>query len=646
MKFTTPSVIVVILVFINLVLLSNPTTDSLKSVLEKSSRELKVDILCELCWEYRFISGDTAIDYGNIALDLAKDINYLKGVAQSYNDLGIIYLDRGSYGDALNLFNESMKIRQNLKDSIGIASLYNKIGIIYQKQGRLKDALTNAFHALEIYEVLNHELWIGYCLNNIAIINFNIGDLSTSLEYHQKALEYRIKRNDSYGVAGSYGNIANVYLALNDTIKAIVNYNLALDIARDINQPESIATLLTNLGVVYLSSNENLKAVEFLSESLKIREKQGDRKGIASTLLKLGSSNMNLGHHKMAGIYYFRGLEIAKSIGVIEEEMQAYLDISRWYANDNIMDSAFIYRDFYTTIKDSVYEQRLNQQIIDVHGKYEAEKREKDLMLLQKEKLLADISLRQSKTEVLLLTIIILTIIGSAIFIFYQRKQKQKLALDMEIIRHNEQQIQAVLEGQEQERRKIARELHDGVGQSLSGVKLKWGSISQTIVSDTLKEKLNVLSDLIDSAAYDVRNISHQMMPKELEQFGLVSAIEGIIAISEESMDLTYNFNMFNMEERLFEDIELGLFRIIQELFNNIHKHAEADEVNINLLKKQKHIVLIVEDNGCGFDYVKQCGIGIGLMNIESRVQGLKGKLNYESNRDSGTIVTIRIPYD
>ena len=620
------------------------TIDSLKIQLDNNIGKEKVDILCDLCWEYRFISGDTALYYGSKALKLATEIKYQKGIAQSYNDMGIIHIDRGSYSKALDYFGNSMTIRKKMVDSVGIASLFNKIGIVYQKQGNLKEALDNAIEALKIYEVLGQDLRIGYCLNNIAIINFNMGNLSTSLDYHNRALFYRKKQGDLYGEAGSYSNIANVLLELGDTSAAISNYDQALKITREIKHDESIAVMLTNLGAVYLSKGENEKAIALLEESLIIREKLGDQKAIASTLLKLGTVNVNLEYYRKAGEYLYKGLEIAKSIGVIEEEMQAYHEIALWHSRQNRMDSAFIYMEYYTTTKDSVYAKRVGQQIVDAQTKYDTERKEQELILLQNENRLNEINLKQRRTEILLLIFFIISLVGASIFLLYRRKQKQKIALDLAIIHHTEQQVKAVLEGQEEERRRIARELHDGVGQSLSGVKLQWESISPTIKSDVLRDKLSSLSNLIDGAASEVRTISHQMMPKELEQFGLVAAIKGIINICENSDSIKCSFNYLNIDTRLDNVIELGLFRITQELISNIQKHSEATEVSIQLLKRIENVVLLVEDNGNGFDYEQMKGIGIGLLNIESRVSNLGGILNVESNIGSGTIVTIRIP--
>ena len=268
---------------------------------------------------------------------------------------------------------------------------------------------------------------------------------------------------------------------------------------------------------------------------------------------------------------------------------------------------------------------------------------EQDISLLRNKNELAELSLKQKRSENLLLILLVVIIIGAAIFTYYRYKSKQKAALDATIIQHNEKKIKAVLEAQESERRRIARELHDGVGQKLAGLKLNWsGMVSKEAESSS--EAFETLSSLIDETASEVRNISHQMLPKELEQFGLVSAIEGLIDKSFGKTGMQVAFDHYGIKSRFSYSIELAIYRILQELIANILKHANANEVMIELLKRRDSVVLIVEDNGVGFDFHSKKDHGIGLMNIESRVESVNGTINYDTEINKGTVVSVNIP--
>jgi signal transduction histidine kinase len=148
----------------------------------------------------------------------------------------------------------------------------------------------------------------------------------------------------------------------------------------------------------------------------------------------------------------------------------------------------------------------------------------------------------------------------------------------------------------------------------------------------------------MDQSVQEVRSISHQMMPKELEQFGLVAAIDQMLSEGIVKDTICWNFEHLNLTPRLNSAIELALFRITQELVSNIIKHANAKQVNVQLLKTNDHVVLMVSDDGKGMTPVSDKTRGIGMVNIESRATSLGGKVHVETALGKGTVITIRIP--
>lgn len=602
----------------------------------------KVIALSNLCWEYRTVSADSALMFGSQALTLAKDLNYAKGIAQACNDLGILYIDKADYRKAAAFLDESMMIREQLNDLPGMASIFNKLGIIDQKQGRLKEALQNQISALKIYQKLGQDKWIGYSLNNIAIIHQNLGDLEKSLEYHKMGLEYRLKMKDTAGEANSYSNMANLYAKMADTTLSLLYYDKALSLSRVLKNGEFISTNLSNMGNIYMSKGDFPRAIQLYSESLGIRERQGDLKGISSTLSRMGAVYTETGRYVDALNALTRSLKIAKQISVLEEEMSALLGMAKLKALTNEPDSAFILMKSYISLKDSAYDVRLQQQILDVQNKYENEKLEQDLQLIKTEKEYAEITLKQRKTQLLLLIFILISMTGAGIFLFYRHQQRQKAAIDAEKILQQEARMNAVFQVQEEERRRIAKELHDGLGQTLGAIKLNYQSISRTAILPEYLADFNNLEKMLDNANTEVRSISHQMMPKELEQFGLIAAVEGMLKINLEKTPLKYCFEHSGFNDRIDNHIELVLFRVLQELVSNVIKHSKADMLNVQIIRHMSHVALNVSDNGIGFDVDKYEKKGIGLLNIASRIDGIKGHLHFESVAGEGTTITIR----
>lgn len=641
MKISVAFIFLFIL-FLRLAVASPGTSDRLKLRLSDKPDTNKVILLSNLCWEYRTVSADSALLFGSEALQLARQINYPKGIAQAYNDLGILFIDKADYKKAAGYLNESMKIREKLNDLPGMASLFNKLGIIDQKQGRLKEALENQISALKIYRKLGQDRWIGYTLNNIAIIHQNLGNLDKSLEYHKMGLEYRLKMNDKAGEANSYSNMANVYAKMRDTTLSLAFYEKALSLSRVLKNDELISGNLSNMGNIYLGRRDFQKAINLFSESLIIRERLGDQKGISSTLSRMGTVFTETNRYSQALTALTRSLKIARKISVLEEEMSALLGLAKLKALTNQPDSAFLLMKIYSATKDSAYDERLQQQILEIQNKYENQKLEQDLQLVKKEKEYDEIRLNQRKTQLWLLVFIIISMTGAGIFLFYRHQQRQKAAADAEKLVQQEARMHAVLQVQEDERRRIAKELHDGLGQTLSAIKLNCQSLSpKAIYPDYLADFVK-LEKMLDNANVEVRSISHQMMPKELEQFGLLAAVDEMLRINLGNTHLKYTFEHNSFDDRIGNETELALFRVMQELVNNVIKHSKADIVNIQIIKHHGHVTLNVSDNGIGFDVDKYEKKGIGLLNIASRIDGIKGHLHYESAPGEGTTVMIR----
>ncbi len=203
----------------------------------------------------------------------------------------------------------------------------------------------------------------------------------------------------------------------------------------------------------------------------------------------------------------------------------------------------------------------------------------------------------------------------------------------------------ALLLGEEQERKRIATELHDGMGSMLSTLKLNAESIE--LDEKHLSEKELVayknIIDLIDKACIELRNISHNMLPTGMEQFGLIQSLQSIIKKINNSSKTNFNLDTYNLNERFNRELELSLYRITLELINNIIKHSGAKNATIQLIKNDDSITLMVVDDGVGFDSNK-IKEGMGLHNIKSRVDVFNGKLTIDTQPERGSTFIIEIP--
>jgi len=208
--------------------------------------------------------------------------------------------------------------------------------------------------------------------------------------------------------------------------------------------------------------------------------------------------------------------------------------------------------------------------------------------------------------------------------------------------------IAAMLEGQENERRRLAKEIHDGVGTLLSALKLNMDGIikEMDVSSEKLANKLENVEELIQTVSSDVRSISHALMPGALKDFGLLATLENFVLKTDAVHDIQVQLFSKGMENRLPENIELGLFRITQELVNNALKYAEAKNITIKIIKNDKLVALTVEDDGKGFDKSEIENLidtGIGLRNIKSRAESMHGTFRIDTNSGKGVNASIEI---
>jgi signal transduction histidine kinase len=224
---------------------------------------------------------------------------------------------------------------------------------------------------------------------------------------------------------------------------------------------------------------------------------------------------------------------------------------------------------------------------------------------------------------------------------------KRSLLYAIERSRAQKMAQSKIIEGQERERKRIAEELHDGIGQLLSAINLNLKGLEPKIKELNKKHRKSYQNTLtlLEQAVEEVRNISRNIRPGVLEKFGLVKGLERLA----EDMDQTSNLNVYfyhnDIDQRFSDKIEVTLYRVAQELLNNAVKHAQAEEIQVQLIKHENELVLMVEDDGVGFDSeLAVSGKGIGLQNIETRVKSMDGQLNLDTSKEKGTSVTVHLP--
>jgi signal transduction histidine kinase len=242
------------------------------------------------------------------------------------------------------------------------------------------------------------------------------------------------------------------------------------------------------------------------------------------------------------------------------------------------------------------------------------------------------LELKKEQNEKIFLLILILFSVFIFVIIYLFLRKNHHLKTSLLIRKQKEESLQKIIEGQENERTRIAKELHDGIVQDLTVLKINLSEINE---KSELESKLTKITK-------ELRELSYQMMPISLKELGLIPALEDLFERSFTKNGISFDFEAFLMEERLDEKIEVNIYRICQELINNTLKHAKATEVNVVLRKMDNILTLIFEDNGQGFD-ISSSKSGIGLTSLKSRLASIQGEIEYDSELNKGTTAFIKV---
>ncbi len=594
----------------------------------------------ELTWQYRLVNRDKAIIYGNKAIETGTRLHFLRGIAQAYNDLGIIYFDKENYDTAIILYIKAIGLRKKINDEKGIAKLYNKIGIVYQKQGYFDKALEQQFAALAIFEKWEDDIGISYSLNNIGILQQNLGRYDDALQFLHKSIVIKEKIGDKYGLAGSYVNIGNIYVIQKNFTQSETYYQKAVSISRVLGDKEYLSNALNNLGTQYITSGQPDKALPLIYESLALRDSLGDTKGKASCMNNLGEIFLQKKMYDSAGNIISRAVTMAKNVSNCKPEMnKLFLTLSKVYEAQGDPVRALEAFKLYAQTKDSLFTDNLGQRFAELDIKYKS---------LEKENIIQQQKFEIAKKNYLIISTAALFILLSLLgYSYYRRyKLKHEKRLQAEITRQQDLATQSILAAEENERKRIAAELHDGIGQMMSAARMNLSAFegSITFKDEDQKKSYEKVIGIVDESCREVRNISHQMMPNALLKRGLSEAIKDFLD-KIDSRILKINLYTEGLNERLDSNTETILYRVIQECVNNVIKHSGANILDISLVKDEDGIAATIEDNGKGFDTRSRPNFeGIGLKNIKSRIEYLKGRVEFDSQPGKGTLVAIHVP--
>lgn len=605
----------------------------------------KVKPYCILCSVYWAMNDYTsALQAAEKALEYANQDSNSDAIEMANNSIGNTYYRMGNYYDAERYFLVSLENAQKTNNKSSIGSLYNNLANVNLAKGNLDKSVSYSIEALKLKEALNDEKGIAMVCNNIANAYRKLQQPEKALQYQLKSLAIKEKLNDTKGIAFSLGNIGNVYHDLGDTQKAISCYLKALKYQAQLKDDLLIGNTYNSLGYVSYERGDYKKAMEYYQLSLHHRSKTGNKSALSGLYNNMAKVYVATDELDKAEGLFNKALMIAKANGEKEDIADANIGLADVSRQRKDFEKSLNYMMDAEKAKDSIYNVTSSKAIAEMQTKYETEKKEASIRLLQKENELKDI--RYKKTVFMFVALFVAIAAVSIIIYTYsyfkRHKKVEQLRAEAEYKR-----INAIVNAQEEERKRISAELHDGLGQVLSAVKL-----NVSMLKDDLGQNASTLSQyntamlLLDQSCNEVRNMSHSMMPAILVKMGLREALRELASAINNTGVLKVMVDDNELDDEPAEFIKIHLYRIVQELLNNIIKYACATEVQIQFSKDSHGLGLMIEDNGKGFDTtVLNNSNGLGWHSIQSRIALLKGQIEVDSKPSTaGTVVFVTVP--
>ncbi|MFZ1692332.1 MAG: sensor histidine kinase [Flavobacteriales bacterium] len=611
--------------------------DSLLRVLPQQSGEQRFRTLGELQWELGFSDAQRAKSFGKEELRLAESLGDSVLIAQAMNDMAITEYRLGRLREAVELNKKALRIRTTLRDSAGMAASHSKIGVAYTDLLEFDSALAHNYAAARIYAAFGDVLRSAQVRNSIGHLYQQMSDLPSAERITRESVTILRGQDSDYALAAALAQLCQVLQKMNRPDEALVAGNEAMVLYEKVGSKMDLANLNNELGQVSRHRGDSDAGLAYYQRALVLGEEAGDLNGVATYALNVAKALVDLGRPKEALPLFERSVALCRAEGYDDQRMSALAGWVTALERTGDLHGALERQRELTGLRDSVYSTQRLAALADMQVRYETERTEKELAEERQHGLERENRIVRQRLLIALSAGSALLVLLVAWLVVSRQRARLKAERDAAIIAERERGLKALVDSTDAERKRIASELHDGVGQLLTGLRLR---IEAAAAGAPDWDELKVLAT---DAGGEVRGIAHRMMPRALGELGLAPAIGDMLEKTLKRPGLRHAYEHFGMEDRLQPDMEVGVYRIAQELATNAAKHANAQLVNVQLMRNKGWLILIVEDDGAGFD-VHASSAGIGLQGLRDRARLLRGTLDIASAPGSGTVATLRIP--
>ncbi|HRO44277.1 sensor histidine kinase [Agriterribacter sp.] len=636
---------------------NDKTKDSLLAIALKDKPDSNSVIAIKTLQRIFFNAGlyDSAFNYAHLAIAVTKNINDRDGLAKAYYNLGSIYTNLYHYDSAVYYTRLAEKEALERKDSFLLVHCYSNFSIQYRYQNDYETSLDYAIKGAKIAERSSDSAIIKI----IPKLYWDIGaglkaqkQFLKTIEYDKKALKITNYPDEQRYRVLLLLEIGDAYLKLNQLTEAGAHISMAVAENELLNNIVIAIQTFNTQGIYFQKLGKSKLALEAFLKAYHLCDSAKDDN------LKSDVAN-NIALNYLNQKQYSNAQHFAEEANVLSIRQKQFRRAANSFdalkaiaaAQENYQ-QALQYANQFKNYSDSTINEETHKQMVSLEKKYETEKKEKEI---------ADLTLANTAKELQVVKrnrllvgggLAALSLMIILALLVRNSKQKQLLARkettlhqeQIEFLKKQQQvvSLQSMVNGQETERSRIAKDLHDGLGGLFSTIKMYLSTLQYE--QETLQQNALFAKSyhLIDTASEEVRRIAHNMMPEGLMKLGLLHALEDMCSNISAAKQLQVKLQSYGMEQRMNASTEIMLYRIVQELLTNIIKHAQATQAIVQFNREEDRLTVTVEDNGRGFNLKESDDKKHkGLETIKSRVNYLNGQISIDSETEVGTTVLM-----
>lgn len=591
---------------------------------------------------------DSSLIYAENVVRWSSDIGSEWQRAHGLKMIAVHYQVKQQNDLAIDFFSKSLTAFEVVGDSLEIGKSYLSLAQMSLEKGLFDQALAKNLLAMEIFESLSNNVFLNRVYDTMAQVYSANDDYINAAKYFNKAYKLSIDRKDTINIGIELSNLSAVHAYLKNYDSVAFYYNLAVPVLTLTNNIGALGNANQVMGNAQVKQGYFSEAENSFKSALFNYEKVGYSAGVAETYFNYGALKDTLGLTKEAIEFFEKVLVISQKEGGTEIPNLTSRKLKLLYGKQGNYKRAFEMSLLNDTLESNFMNLEKQELIANLETEFRTKEKEQQIELQLSALSAQEARLERNRALIIGLIFIAVLLIILVLLNRNRAKKKEQLIQQDAQLKLREAELNAVINSQEKERGRFARDLHDGFGQLISVLKLNLSMLNDKDAQypekrmEVYKNGESVINDMYA----ELRSICFDLMPQTLIKKGLTLALREFGERINQSKKVNCEVIVFSNQERLSELFEISLFRITQEWVNNILKYSESENITIQLTRDEEEITLTIENDGIGFDpQLFFESKGNGWRNIQTRLNLIKGHFDLDTHAQrNGTMMTVNVP--